>query len=150
MEKKPEATPIKPLHLGKIETLQFNNVSFKHQTAGQNAITSINFNVKVGETVAFVGPSGSGKTTLVKLLVGLYQPVEGEVFYNKISGKEIDLDQLREKIGFVTQCERRNFSESHPKETPEPVGRIFICSSIHYCDGCFRLRNDWLHPRRIS
>ncbi|RYE12483.1 MAG: ATP-binding cassette domain-containing protein, partial [Sphingobacteriales bacterium] len=56
-----------------------------------------------GETIAFVGPSGSGKTTLVKLLVGLYQPLEGDILYNKTLSKEIDLDQLREKIGFVTQ-----------------------------------------------
>src|SRR5690606_16543921 len=54
-------------------------------------------------TIAFVGPSGSGKTTLVKLLVGLYNPVEGEILYNDTAAAKIDLDQLREKIGFVTQ-----------------------------------------------
>jgi ATP-binding cassette subfamily B protein len=39
----------------------------------------------------------------VKLLVGLYQPLEGNILYNGIPGKEIDLDQLRERVGFVTQ-----------------------------------------------
>jgi ATP-binding cassette subfamily B protein len=57
----------------------------------------------MGQTIAFVGPSGSGKTTLVKLLVGLYPPLNGEILYNGISGKDIDLDKLREQIGLVTQ-----------------------------------------------
>ena len=99
IDKKPDNP--KPLH--KIEQLTFNDISFKHLTGKNNALNDINFSVSKGETIAFVGPSGSGKTTLVKLLVGLYQPVEGNVFYNNISGKEINLDQLREKIGFVTQ-----------------------------------------------
>lgn len=99
IDKKPDNP--KPLH--KIEQLTFNDISFKHLTGKNNALSHINFSVSKGETIAFVGPSGSGKTTLVKLLVGLYQPVEGNVFYNNISGKEINLDQLREKIGFVTQ-----------------------------------------------
>ena len=50
-----------------------------------------------------MGPSGSGKTTLVKLLVGLYPPLSGQILYNGIPGDEIDLDELREQIGFVTQ-----------------------------------------------
>ena len=53
--------------------------------------------------MAFVGPSGAGKTTLVKLLVGLYAPEEGAVRYNGIDSKEIDPDELRTQIGFVTQ-----------------------------------------------
>ncbi|WP_410220368.1 ABC transporter ATP-binding protein [Pedobacter sp.] len=95
--------PQNPVALDKVRKLTFDQVSFKHLTGKNNALNHINFNVNSGETVAFVGPSGSGKTTLVKLLVGLYQPVEGEVFYNDIPGNQINLDQLREKIGFVTQ-----------------------------------------------
>ena len=56
-----------------------------------------------GDTIAFVGPSGAGKTTLVKLLVGLYPPQSGDILYNGIPAPTIDLDQLRERIGFVTQ-----------------------------------------------
>ena len=95
--------PVNPVQIAKVDTLAFSNVSFKHMSGKTNALNHVNFGVNNGETIAFVGPSGSGKTTLVKLLVGLYQPIEGEVLYNKTSGKEIDLDQLREKIGFVTQ-----------------------------------------------
>lgn len=95
--------PAKPVLLEKVRKLTFNNVSFKHLTATRNALNHIGFETHTGETIAFVGPSGSGKTTLVKLLVGLYQPMEGDVLYNGIMSKDIDLDQLREKIGFVTQ-----------------------------------------------
>jgi len=99
IDKKPE----KPVLVEKITKLTFDNVSFKHLTANRNALNHISFETNSGETIAFVGPSGSGKTTLVKLLVGLYQPLEGDITYNGIASKEIDLDQLREKIGFVTQ-----------------------------------------------
>ena len=95
--------PANPVQIEKINTLAFDKVSFKHLSGKYNALSNISFAVNNGQTIAFVGPSGSGKTTLVKLLVGLYQPIEGMVLYNSASGKEIDLDQLREKIGFVTQ-----------------------------------------------
>lgn len=99
IDKKPD----KPVLLEKVGTLTFDDVSFKHLTANRNALNHISFETNSGQTIAFVGPSGSGKSTLVKLLVGLYQPYEGGVLYNEIPSSEIDLDQLREKIGFVTQ-----------------------------------------------
>lgn len=98
-----EVKPEKPVLLEKVANLAFDGVSFKHLTANRNALSHINFEVNAGETIAFVGPSGSGKSTLVKLLVGLYQPLEGGILYNGTLSKDIDLDQLRERIGFVTQ-----------------------------------------------
>jgi ATP-binding cassette, subfamily B, bacterial len=103
MIKAPELKPDSPVSFGNITELEFVNVRFKHQTAQQPALVNISFDVKTGETIAFVGPSGSGKTTLVKLLVGLYRPEEGAIFYNNIDGKKIDFDMLRTQIGFVTQ-----------------------------------------------
>jgi len=98
-----EARPTSPAPLGGIDTLEFDGVGFRHQSASRNALTGISFAVRRGETVAFVGPSGSGKTTLVKLLVGLYQPIEGRILYNGHPGAQIDFELLREQIGFVTQ-----------------------------------------------
>ncbi len=98
-----EPKPEHPTPLEKIHTLEFDHVAFKHQSANKNALNDISFNVHMGETIAFVGPSGSGKTTLVKLLVGLYRPKEGVIRYNTTPGNDIDLDRLREQIGFVTQ-----------------------------------------------
>ena len=103
MLKKPEQQPTNPKHLGDVQTLEFQHVGFKHQTAQQRAIDNINFSAKTGETIAFVGPSGSGKTTLMKLLVGLYRPQSGKILYNGIDETSINFEDLRNQIGFVTQ-----------------------------------------------
>lgn len=95
--------PVSPKPVAGIDSLAFRDVSFQHQSGSTPALSGISFEVNRGDTIAFVGPSGAGKTTLVKLLVGLYQPQSGQIFYNGISAREIDLDKLRERIGFVTQ-----------------------------------------------
>ncbi len=103
LETPKDPKPAAPFPLTDIEKLEFAGVSFMHQSASTPALTDISFEVKRGETIAFVGPSGAGKTTLVKLLVGLYLPREGRILYNGVPGTEVDLDRLRERIGLVTQ-----------------------------------------------
>ncbi len=103
MQKAPEPTAANPIHIGDIDSLAFDNVGFKHQTASVKAIDGISFAAKRGETVAFVGPSGSGKSTLMKLLVGLYRPQEGKILYNGIEENSISFEDLRSQVGFVTQ-----------------------------------------------
>src|SRR5215218_9867876 len=98
-----EVKPASPQALGELDSLKFDNVAFTHQTAAVPALTGVSFDVRRGETLAFVGPSGSGKTTLVKLLVGLYKPQSGRILYNGKAGTDLDLDELRAQIGFVTQ-----------------------------------------------
>lgn len=98
-----EAKPLQPSIVGGINELEFRNISFKHRSAQFNALDEISFDVKKGETIAFVGPSGAGKSTLVKLLVGLYRPQQGGIYYNGVSSDHIDFDELRGQIGFVTQ-----------------------------------------------
>ena len=99
----PEPVPANPEELGKLEALDFDDVTFTHQTANRPALSRVSFQVSRGETIAFVGPSGAGKTTLVKLLVGLYQPQQGSIHYNGIAADRIEPEKLREQIGFVTQ-----------------------------------------------
>jgi ATP-binding cassette subfamily B protein len=91
------------VEIGDLESLSFDEVVFKHKTAGYNAIDNISFTIKTGQTIAFVGPSGSGKSTLVKLLVGLYIPVNGKIYFNDVSSTNIRYNPLRRQIGFVTQ-----------------------------------------------
>jgi ATP-binding cassette subfamily B protein len=98
-----EPKAVSPQPLNEIQKLTFNQVKFGYQSSNRPSLNDISFEVNKGETIAFVGPSGSGKTTLVKLLVGLYRPKEGEILYNGISSQNIELDELREQIGFVTQ-----------------------------------------------
>jgi len=98
-----EPKPANPVPLRDLTRLAFEQVTFQHQSASSPAVSDISFGVQRRETIAFVGPSGAGKTTLVKLLVGLYQPQSGRILYNGVAGTDIDLDSLRERIGFVTQ-----------------------------------------------
>src|SRR6476469_3466490 len=95
--------PEHPVAVDDLRTLAFDDVCFTHATATAPALADVSFQVRRGETVAFVGPSGAGKTPLVKLLVGLYRPGSGEILYNGVPSDKVDLDRFRERIGFVTQ-----------------------------------------------
>ena len=106
-----DARPASPVPVAELELLEFDRVTFTHQTGTSPALADVSFRVGRGETVAFVGPSGAGKTTLVKLLVGLYRPQAGEVRYNGVPSTRVDLDRFRERIGLVAQ-ESQLFSGS--------------------------------------
>ena len=103
MHKPIEKNPENPVEISELDNISFNNVVFQHKTSDFNAIDGISFHVKTGETIAFAGPSGSGKSTLVKLLLGLYQPVSGEILFNRNSSARIRYNALRRQIGLVTQ-----------------------------------------------
>jgi ATP-binding cassette subfamily B protein len=103
MHRPVETNPEAPIETGPIEHLRFEHVVFRHQDSGSNAIDGISLEARAGDTIAFVGPSGSGKSTLVKLLVGLYKPVEGQIYYNGISTRDIRFNPVRRQFGFVTQ-----------------------------------------------
>ena len=98
-----EPRPVDPVAVGELTRLAFEGVSFSHQSVATPAVQDVSFEVRRGETVAFVGPSGAGKTTLVKLLVGLYRPAAGRILYDGQPQDRVDLEKLRERIGFVTQ-----------------------------------------------
>ena len=136
MIKEPEQEPLNPKQLNNIETLSFKTVSFKHKSATHKAINNISFDAKIGETVAFVGPSGSGKSTLMKLLVGLYRPLEGKIMYNNLDETEIHFDDLRKQIGFVTQDTnlfsgtiRENLMFVNPAATEETLNDVLVKAS---------------------
>ncbi len=103
MHRPVETNPEVPIETGDIQHLRFDRVVFRHNDAGTNAIDDISLEARAGDTIAFVGPSGSGKSTLVRLLVGLYKPVDGQIYYNGISTKDIRFNPVRRQFGFVTQ-----------------------------------------------
>jgi ATP-binding cassette subfamily B protein len=103
LDTKPEPRPEHGVVLDALATLAFDHVGFQHQTAHVPALTDIGFELRRGQTIAFVGPSGAGKTTLVKLLVGLYRPQSGVILYDGHRHDAIDVESLRARIGFVTQ-----------------------------------------------
>ncbi len=98
-----ETKPENPIRINDLETFAFKSVSFRHKSGSTNALEDITFEVNKGQTIAFVGPSGSGKTTLVKLLVGLYSPKTGSIYYNHIDSLQLNIEEVRNQIGFVTQ-----------------------------------------------
>ena len=99
----PAPKPAQPREVGTLQRVAFENVSFTYPSASTPSLESVQLEVRAGETVAFVGPSGSGKTSLVKLLVGLYRPTSGCLSVNGIDMNEVDPDELRARIGLVTQ-----------------------------------------------
>jgi subfamily B ATP-binding cassette protein MsbA len=81
--------------------ISFNNVSFKYNQ--EQVLEDISFKIKKGETVAIVGHSGSGKSTIADLLIRFYDVVEGSIKIDNINVKKINLSQLRNLMGVVSQ-----------------------------------------------
>jgi ATP-binding cassette subfamily B protein len=128
MQKKPEYRPDEPVDIGDIESLRFEQVSFRYLKADHDAIENLSFSVKQGETIAFAGPSGCGKSTLVKLLVGLYPPTKGTIYFDDVPAKDIRYNRMRRQLGFVTQDTqlfsgtiRANLQFVKPEATDEEI-----------------------------
>jgi len=103
MKKETEYRPEDPVDIGDIESLRFEDVSFRYRKADHDAVENLSFRAGIGETIAFVGPSGCGKSTLVRLLVGLYPPTRGNIYFDEIPTRDIRYNRLRRQLGFVTQ-----------------------------------------------
>ena len=84
-------------------TIIFKNVSFKYPDAEEEILTNINFEAKKGETVAFIGSTGSGKSTLINLIPRFYDVTKGEILIDGVNVKEYDLEELYNKIGYISQ-----------------------------------------------
>ena len=83
------------------------NVEFKHVEFAYNEerqiLKDINFELKSGNSIAIVGPSGSGKSTIVNLIPRLYDVLGGEVTFDGVDVRKLDLEYLRNQIGIVSQ-----------------------------------------------
>ena len=82
--------------------IRFENVYFSYDGT-KYALKNINLEVKPYERIALVGPSGAGKSTLIKLLLGFYFPTKGKIFFDDKEIRELDIRELRKKIGIVPQ-----------------------------------------------
>ena len=115
--------------------IAFNKVNFGYNDDKQ-ILKNISFKVPAKSMTAIVGPSGSGKTTLMNLLMRLYDVNQGEVLIDRIDVREIDLKNLRENIGMVTQESylfngtiRENLLYAKPNATEEEL--IDVCKEVH-------------------
>lgn len=90
----------RPEYKGKID---FRNVSFSYPNADKETLSNVSFSVEPGEKIAIIGKIGSGKTTIQKLLVSLYHPEEGSILIDNIDIKQLDPNELRKNIAYVSQ-----------------------------------------------
>jgi len=139
VDKPIERRPPDPVEIGPLVELRFQDVRFRHKGAPDDALKGVSFDAKLGKTIAFVGPSGSGKSTLVKLLVGLYTPAAGEVFYNGVATTALRYNRVRRQIGFVTQetylfagTIRDNIRFVKPDATDEEIVAAMRAASCAY------------------
>lgn len=84
-------------------SIKLDNVSFSYTKDSPIVLNGVDIEINAGEKIAIVGSSGSGKSTLSKLLIGLYRPIKGNIFYDGINEKKIDKKILRKQIGIVPQ-----------------------------------------------
>ena len=81
----------------------FKNVSFRYPDADYDVLTNITLTAEPGKTTAFIGSTGSGKSTLINLLPRFYDTTKGEITVDGVNIKNVDIKELRAKIGFVAQ-----------------------------------------------
>lgn len=84
-------------------TVEFKNVSFKYPDAEEYLLKNISFKVEQGQTIAFIGSTGAGKSSLINLVPRFYDVTEGEVLVDNINVKDYKLEDLHNKLGYVSQ-----------------------------------------------
>lgn len=116
----------------------FENVHFSYPETNGEVIKGINLKVKVGETIALVGSSGSGKSTLMDLIPRFYNPTIGKISLDGVDIQELNLNDLRKKIGIVTQdiflfhgSVADNISYGKPEASLKDVVRVSRLAHAH-------------------
>lgn len=99
----PEIKNSNPAHTPILGQIAFNNVSFTYDDTNITALKNVSFTVNKGETLAILGRTGSGKSTVLSLISRLYDPSAGVVTVDAENVKDLNLDDLRNSIGFVPQ-----------------------------------------------
>ncbi|MEW4369716.1 ABC transporter ATP-binding protein [Paenibacillus kandeliae] len=118
--------------------IQFRDVSFAYNADDNDVLQHISFTARPGETVAILGATGSGKSTLVSLIPRLYEVSSGSIMIDGTDIRQIELDHLRSRIGFVMQQTilfsgtiRDNIRYGHPQATEEQVIEAAKAAEAH-------------------
>lgn len=109
--------------------IEFRNVTFGYDSASElPVLRNVSFRIKAGERIALIGATGSGKSTVINLLVGLYDPDEGEILLDQRPLTDYPRRYLREKIGVVLQSPflfstsvRENIAYANPEAAESKV-----------------------------
>ncbi|MEZ4528598.1 MAG: ABC transporter ATP-binding protein, partial [Desulfobacterales bacterium] len=91
-----------------MELIQADHITFSYSR--KPVLTDVSLSVRQGEIVSLLGPNGSGKTTLLKVILGIYPPKLGTVFFNGRSVSEIAPKELAKKIAYVPQFHKMVFA----------------------------------------
>jgi ATP-binding cassette subfamily B protein RaxB len=83
--------------------IRLENISFRYSENEPYVLNNINLTINPGESVAIVGPSGCGKTTLMKVMMGLFTPVQGKVFIDDMELNRLGIKNFREQVAAVMQ-----------------------------------------------
>ena len=83
--------------------IEFRNVKFAYPGRTDSALEGLSFKIASGEKVALIGRVGSGKSTIQRLIMELYQPLEGAVLLDGIDLRQLDPADLRRNCGYVSQ-----------------------------------------------
>jgi ATP-binding cassette subfamily B protein len=92
-----------PFKNKKVKEVEFKDVYFRYPDAEEDILSNISFKAKKGETVAFIGSTGSGKSTLINLIPRFFDVTGGKILIDGIDIRDIKLEDLRTKIGYVPQ-----------------------------------------------
>jgi len=86
-----------------IKKIEFKNVYFKYPGSEENVLKDICFTACSGKTTAFIGSTGSGKSTIINLILRFFDVTSGSILIDDINIKDLKIQELREKIGYVPQ-----------------------------------------------
>jgi ABC-type bacteriocin/lantibiotic exporter with double-glycine peptidase domain len=139
MEAEPEQAPqnvVQPPRLS--GHLRLQDVSFQYDPHSAVILHDINVAIRPAQKVAIVGRTGSGKTTLGMLLLGLYLPTSGDIFYDHVPLCTLDYQSVRAQFGVVTQGStifsgtiRENITLNHPAMPMEQVIHAAQAAALH-------------------
>ena len=125
--------------LEKIESLKFENVGFKYYSKSKkNDVNNINLDLSPGKIIGIIGPPGSGKSTIANLIPRFYDVLDGQILINETPLKTLNLNNLRSRIGLVSQHTflfnstlRENIAYSRPDCDLEEVIKVSKIADIH-------------------
>ena len=125
--------------------VEFKNVEFSY-TEDRKILQDISFKLESGHSIALVGPSGSGKSTIANLIPRLYDVQGGQVTFDGVDVRKLDLDFLRDNIGIVSQetylfngTIRENLLYARPDATEEQI--LEACKKANIIDFIERQEN---------
>lgn len=120
-------------------TISFKNVYFRYPDADADILEDISFDVKQGETIAFIGSTGSGKSTLINLIPRFYDCSEGEIIINGRNVKDYTQHELHDMIGYVPQkgllfsgTIKENIKYGNENATDEEIAKAIEISQSNF------------------